>query len=452
MTRPATRITRPLHLAALAAFAVFLCVRPARAIDYNFAGSVSLNYKTLVNELSDPKAQRNLMLSGFNVNASIKAVVDVTRYLSATTKVCYGCHGFEALNFYADLTPHPAFNVRAGRIMPSFGDFYLRHDPTAHKTVDNPLPYDMGHMVRGREWNYGVLPVPNVDNGAEIYGTLRPTDWFSIAYAASVTSGWKSPDGSTTSVCQPPNSGQTGFCAPTHDFGLRRMRFVTSSDYLVDNNRWPQFGGRLALTFARSGNMSAAVPDITLGGSVLYGFYDDYDRLSYLIYGADLYIHLWRINLRGEVLRRQQDVDVRLLDLPDGTSTGLKNMSEIIEQTTKDGFYAEADFPMGNYLEGVLRVDGMRRGGPRDARANPDDKDLPASMRSAYRAPASAVLDFDDWIMRYTVGLNVIPVTGAKLKLSYEYWTFKDVPGDQMRQDAKFQDEYMIHVALVAGF
>lgn len=415
----------------------------AQAVDYNFAGSVSLNYKILVNEVSEPKAQRNLMLSGFNVNASAKAVVDVSPYLSATVKVCYGCHGFEALHFFADLTPHPAFNVRAGRITPAFGDFYLRHDPTSHKTVDNPLPYDMGHMVHGREWAYGVVPMPYVDNGAEVYGTIRAADSFSLSYAAHIAGGWK---GSET-------ASPTG--TPAHDFAYRRMRFVTSTDYLVDNNRWPQFGGRLVMTFARSGNMSPAVPDISIGGSAMYGFWDDYDRLSYLIYGVDAYVHLWRINLRAEVLRRQQDVDIRLLDFPGGPSIGLMLApgAPEIAQTTKDGFYAEADFPLGNYLEGVLRVDGMRRGGPRDARANPDEASKPAAERT-YRPPNAAVLDFDDWVMRYTVGLNVIPMTGAKLKVSYEHWTFKDVPDDKYRSayQPAFRDEYMVHVALVASF
>ncbi len=421
----------------------------AAAVEYNFAGSVSLNYKTLVNELADPntgktpvQTERSLLLSGFNLNASVKAVVDVTRYLSASVKMCYGCHGLEAASFFVELTPHPAFNIRAGRIMPAFGDFYLRHDPTVHKTADNPLPYDMGHMIHTPEWGMSVLPIPYVDTGAEIFGTLRPNEWISIAYSAHVVNGWKGPQ-------------QTNNSPPNHDFSFRRMRFVTATDYLVDNNRWPAVGGRMALTFARSTDMPRLVPDITLGGSAMYGTYDDYDRLSYLIYGVDFYMRIWRINVRGELIRRQQEVDPRLLDFNGSAphTNGLLNVKEDAPQTTKDGFYVESDFPLGSYLEGVVRFDGMRRSGPREARTNPDEAALPPEQRK-YVPAAAAALDFDDWIMRYTFGLNVIPITGAKIKLSYEYWTFKDVQNDpyRTRYVPQFHDEHEIHIALVASF
>ena len=435
----------PEPIRVLRCAAVFLWVlllgllwpRPARAVDYNFAGSVSLNYKALVTELDNPRSQRSLVFPGFNVNASVKAVVDVSPYLSASVKVCYGCHGLEVISFVAELTPHPAFNVRAGRFQPSFGDFFLRHDPTIHKTADNPLPYDMGHMVHNREWSMGVMPVPYADNGAEAYGTLRFSESLSLSYAVHVVSGFKGADTSTS----PTTLNQ--------DFSYRRMRFVTANDYLVDNNRWPSFGGRAALTFARGGRMSPFIPDITIGSSATYGAYDDEDRLRYLIYGFDINVHVGRLNLRAEVLRRQQDIDPRQTQLEDGTIVGSLNKSNVGPPVTyKDGFYLEGDFPIGRYLEGVLRWDGMRRSGARAARTDPDRP--PANP---YTPPATAVLDMEDWLLRYTAGLNVIPIPGVKLKLDYELWTFKAVD-DPFRKSYSipFRPEHMIHVALVAGF
>ena len=47
----------------------------------------------------------------------------------------------------------------------------MRHDPANHNTSDKPLVYDMGRMLRLRQWNEGVLPAPWVDNGVEINGT-----------------------------------------------------------------------------------------------------------------------------------------------------------------------------------------------------------------------------------------------------------------------------------------
>ena len=447
MSRGALRYA--LGVLSLCLLPLFWPLQEAAAVEYNFAGSVSLNYKNLVNELGNPnlskppvQTERSLALTGFNLNASVKAVVDVTRYLSASVKMCYGCHGLEVASFFAELTPHPAFNIRAGRIMPSFGDFYLRHDPTVHKTADNPLPYDMGHMIHSNEWGMGVLPIPYVDTGIEMFGTVRPKDYLSFSYAAHVVNGWKGP-------------AQTNGSPPVHDFSFRRMRFVTTTDYVVDNNRWPAVGGRAALTFSRTSEMPALTPDLTVGASAMYGTYDDYDKLSYLIYGVDFYMRVWRINLRGELIRRQQEVDPRLLDYntPVPHTTGLLNVTLDPPTVTKDGFYIESDFPLGGYLEGVLRCDGMRRAGPREARTNPDQAALPPDQRT-YAPAAAAALDFDDWIMRYTVGFNIIPITGAKIKLSYEYWNFKNVQGDAYRNKyiPQFQDEHEIHVAVVAGF
>jgi len=46
----------------------------------------------------------------------------------------------------------------------------LRHDPANHCLSDKPLAYDMGRMLRLRDWNLGVLPSPFPDNGVEASG------------------------------------------------------------------------------------------------------------------------------------------------------------------------------------------------------------------------------------------------------------------------------------------
>lgn len=61
-------------------------------------------------------------------------------------------------------------NFRVGRLTPAFGSFPLRHDPANHRTSDKPLPYDMGRMLRFREWNEGVLPAPH----RRAVASLRP--------------------------------------------------------------------------------------------------------------------------------------------------------------------------------------------------------------------------------------------------------------------------------------
>ena len=146
------------------------CRDAARSQESNFAGSIQTNYMGVP---TDPDARKQA-LDGFTNELSLKVAVDLTDHVSANVKLCYGCHGVEVGMAFVDLRVADELNFRVGRFTPAFGDFPLRHDPANHRTSDKPLPYDMGRMLRLREWNMGVLPAPYVDQGIEINGT----HWF----------------------------------------------------------------------------------------------------------------------------------------------------------------------------------------------------------------------------------------------------------------------------------
>src|SRR5206468_578425 len=131
-----------------------------------FAGSIQLDYLAT----TDPHARQST-LDGSTVELSLKLVVDLGHSASATVKACFACHGFEAGMAYVELRSSDELRLRIGRMTPAFGAFPQRHDPANHNTSDKPLPYDMGRMLRLREWNEGVLPTPWVDNGIELVGT-----------------------------------------------------------------------------------------------------------------------------------------------------------------------------------------------------------------------------------------------------------------------------------------
>src|SRR6185369_11625644 len=112
--------------------------------------------------------------------------VDFSERVSANMKVCYGCHGFEADMMYFDIRVSDELNFRVGRFSPSFGAFNLRHDPANHRLSDKPLPYDMGRMLRLRQWNMSVLPSPFPDDGTKFFG-----DSLQLDYAVYAVSGFK---------------------------------------------------------------------------------------------------------------------------------------------------------------------------------------------------------------------------------------------------------------------
>ena len=215
------------------------------ALDRTFAASAQADYSLAPGQFRKPNYNG---FDGATMELAIKLSVDLSDHFSANVKVCFGCHGFETDMAYLDYRLADELNVRFGRFSPSFGAFNLRHDPANHRLSDKPLPYDMGRMLRLRDWNMGVLPSPFPDNGLEASGT----HWFGskvqFDYAAYGVSGFKA-----------------GYTGTDLDFIQSR----SGSFYYVDNNSVPTFGGRLAFTF-KLGERS----DLTLGGSGMAGFFD----------------------------------------------------------------------------------------------------------------------------------------------------------------------------------
>ena len=356
-------------------------------VDRNFAGSAQLDYLLVP---TTPRA-RSFTFDGFTTELALKLAVDFSDSVSASVKICYGCHGFETNMAYVDIRLADQLNVRVGRMNPAFGDFPVRHDPANHRANSKPLPYDMGRMLRLREWNLSILPAPYVDNGLQISGT----QWFGadtqLDYAAYVVSGLKGND---------------------DGFDVDFVQSRSGSLYYVDNNSEPAVGGRLGLTINPTTYTSA-----TLGASGMYGHYDPSGELSYVVVGVDLYIRLDALVLRGEYLLRRTEFAL-------GSSPEERFRFEFTDLDRnffiKDGFYVETEYPFTDWFEAFYRFDGMRRTG-----------------NVARTSPLSDV----SGILRHTLGANFLLRRGVRIKLSGELWDFSD-----------FDDEIAIHTGVVANF
>ncbi len=358
----------------------------AQDVDRNFAGSAQLDYLAVPTTTEG----RELGFDGFTTELALKLAVDFTENFSSNIKVCYGCHGFETDMAYIDIRVIDELNFRVGRMSPAFGDFPLRHDPANHRANSKPLPYDMGRMLRRKEWNMSVLPAPHTDNGIELNGT----HWFGqdvqLDFAAYAVSGFK--------------GSNDGF---DFDFVLSR----SGSLYYVDNNSEPAVGGRTALTVNITDSINA-----TLGLSFMYGHYDPDRKLEYHIGGADLYLRLDELSIRAEYLVRRTEFSLGS-NPEERFRYAFKNSKNFF---TKDGFYAELEYPATTWLELFGRLDGMRRNGN-------------VLATSALRRKSS--------ILRYTLGFNVLIQSGLRIKLSGEVWDFSD-----------FSDEVAIHSGIAANF
>lgn len=381
-----TRWLLVLSCAAAAVLGAFL-PRNAASQDRNFAGSLQTNYLWVP---SDPDAYEQT-LDGLTNELSLKVAVDFNDNVSANVKLCYGCHGVELGMAFADLRVADELNFRIGRFIPAFGDFPLRHDPANHRTSDKPLPYDMGRMVRMREYNLSVLPAPYVDQGIEIDGT----HWFGssvqLDYAVHAVGGLRSAQGDL-------------------DIDFVRSRSV----YYVDNNSEPSVGARIAWTFDLSEDLLT-----TLGASALAGRSDPERTRTYAVFGVDFYVRIMELDLHAEYLLRRTEFVVG--DDPDSRFRyGPDASGEYPDFFLKDGFYVDANLPVSARLELVARFDGLRRIGNVSVNS-------PLSRRSA--------------VLRYTAGLNIVLDGSVRLKFSGEFYDFAD-----------FDDEIAVNAGVVAAF
>jgi hypothetical protein len=360
----------------------------ARGQERNFAGSVQGSYLYAQDE--DGKPARARALDGFTTEMSAKLAVDFGEHVSTAVKMCFGCHGFEVGMAFVDMNVVDELRFRVGRFTPNFGEFNLRHDPANHRTVDKPLPYDMGRMIRGQDWNWGVLPSPLVDNGVEVSGTHWFGYTFQLDYSAYAISGLRG-DNTGTDV-----------------------NFVqTRTPYYVDNNSRPAGGGRV------SGTLDFADQEMsfTFGLSGMYGKYDPDNNLSYMIGGVDGYARVKKLELRAEYLLRRTE-----MDLGDDPASRFKygpgKDGKYDRYFLKDGFYVEALYPVIPRVELVGRFDGLRRNGN-------------VVTTSALREKSA--------VFRYTLGTDITVGHGVRVKVAAEYYDFSD-----------FQDEVCATVGVVA--
>jgi hypothetical protein len=378
-----------LSLLVLAA-SVALWPSSAHALDRTFAGSVQLDENIAPSEPSTNAGTQSFY--GFTAELSGKVAVDLSEHVSANVKVCYGCHGFEADMAYIDLRVVDELNFRVGRFSPSFGAFNLRHDPANHKLADKPLPYDMGRMLRMRDWNLGVLPSPFPQNGVELDGTHWFGDKIELDYAAYVVGGFKGSEN-----------------------GLD-LDFVQSrSLYYVEINNMPTGGGRLAMT-AKLGPST----DLTLGASGMYGTFDPENHYTYGIFGADGWLRIGRTNIRAEWLVRRQEFDAS--DQSQLKYTVPPSGGDFF---VKHGAYVELEQPLGAGVDGIVRVDGLLRMG---------------------NVAAGSPLSSEATVLRTTIGASYVVARGVRLKLSPELWQFNYADANDRKVEAS------LHIAVAGAF
>jgi hypothetical protein len=101
-------------VAALVCVAGVLSPVVARAIDFNFAGTLQLDYLFVPFGSGLARPARSTF-DGFTEELGLKVAADLSPHVTVNAKVCYGCHGFEVGMAFVDLRVNESVTVRAGR-------------------------------------------------------------------------------------------------------------------------------------------------------------------------------------------------------------------------------------------------------------------------------------------------------------------------------------------------
>ena len=355
------RLIRALALAALAA-------APARAAEgVIYSGSAYVDYWGVPDRNVGDRAPQAVAPA-----TSVKIGMDINDDLSFSAKACVSCHGVDLEHVALDYQPKSWFNVQFGRIAVPFGDFSNRVDPGSYKTASQPLIYDMGRMAYGgtQAMNLGVIPLPYVDTGALVYGIRWLGERIQLWYGIYGVSGLRG----------------------SNDLDWMAMRSIPYND----NNRVPSGGARFTLSYAS--DPGAFFGDASIGGSYTGGRYDKEATREYHAWAADATLRFGKLVLRGEYAARRTDLD------PAATGYPFALADPWFE---KEGFYAEAEAPLGKYLEAVYRYEELRRTGT----------PLPGAV---------AELSADSTFKRHTAGFVVTPASSLFVKLSWELWQTTD--------------------------
>lgn len=360
--------------AGIAVAVALVAAPPAHAVSgIIFSGSVYLDQWGFPNDRKgavETAAQNSPQ--GFAPMTTLKVGGDVNDNLSISAKACIGCHGIDMEHVALDYQPKPWLNIQAGRILVPFGEFTSRADPGSYRTGSQPLIYDMGRMAWGGRtaMNLGIVPAPYVDTGALVYG---------IAWLGSKVQLWYGGYGV---------SGLRG----SNDIDWMAMRSIPYND----NNNQPAYGGRMTLSYAS--DPGDFLGDASVGGSYMAGKYDRDARLGYEAWAADATFRISKLILRGEYAHRKTDLDPTATGYPFGL---------VDPFFVKEGFYAEAEHPLGKYLSLVYRYEELKRTGSPLPGA-------PAQMTASSR------------FTRYTGGVVLTPAQNVFVKASWEYWDTSD--------------------------
>lgn len=310
------------------------------------------------------------------------------KVLSARATACAACHGvkedpgtlqrielaeavvrIDLSQWLNDLKCGMKGGVEAGRFVVPFGAFSAQVNPSLYRTVSKPLIFNMGQRVFRDELGNPVLPLPYVDEGADLNLEIPIADLCTGPLTATIDSY----------LVNGLESGDNG------------VEFYKSRD-LVDNNGRVAWGARATI----------GGPNVRAGASWTSGCFNQpgdnqstfTGHLNYTIFGFDIQARY------KNLVRFQVEYAKRNSDRANDFGNGLEAFSEKL-----DGYYAEAELrPWGTSpVSLLLRYDFLRR----NSLLPPPDSTLPDSRFN---------------VERFTSGINIKLWRESLLMLDYELW------------------------------
>lgn len=304
-------------------------------------------------------------------------------------------------------------NFNAGRFVIPFGRFNDITPLLDEKTISRPLIYASHNNDFISVTGYGtpIFMTSFSDVGVLFSGSIWPVEEHQIWYGVYVIKG----------LWQEGYSGLTHGASAAHAPSLTQSLSGASSTatttpsatdiewhqapqrFDVDNNDNKTLGGRLSYGLGDA---------LTIGGSGMFGRYDNANSLFYAIYGGDLRASVAGVNLTAEYVVSPRDWKALNHEDFEDFEKEKKKAAEVgfvDNRYTITGHYLQLDVPVGKF-DFVSRYDYLERRG--------------AVLKGAGQIDPMNLDEVSKIINKYTIGIGYNINANLTLKAEYERFVF----------------------------
>lgn len=402
-----------------------------------WGGVLTLNYRAIGQKPKEVEVENQMLISDFYLNLTDDRIKDLPFFLEFAADLEGRLQLYRVTLHYIRWKE---INFTIGRFLIPFGLYNKLYRPDLYFTLTKPLLYATPGLdyVSGVNFPHPVFASGYVDTGfnVDIHGkylidTIFMPSHISLFLVNGFQEQGREPLRPLSFIIFSPAEGVD------LDWGHER-------NFLADNNDTKSIGGRVVYDF---GDLSLLIPTYPVGKKLyLNGFsfgmsgmggkYDIEDRLTYVMYGADVAFQCGEFSISAEYGYSANDFKSRDYELYLTTPT--PTVSLLKDRYYTHGAYVQVvfpfpEFPLSKKTNLIFRTGRITRWGPELVVPLDPEASVGYIIKDAGKIRTR--------INKYTVAFNSWMSDHFTLKLEFSYWDFN-----------RYEDIYQLGIGGVLSF